>query len=206
MNILRISCSPRGPSSESQRLSQKIVDRLLAREPAASVVERVIGDGSLAHVDANYALAQHSATAEVSALGGIAQSDVLIRELERSDVIVIATPMHNLGVPSMLKAWIDHVVRARRTFHVTAEGKVGALRDRPVFVAIASGGRFSGEQARQPDFLTPYLTVILGMIGLHDVRFFSVEGTGGGPEAVEAARARAESALEAHFAQTVQSG
>ena len=206
MNILRISCSPRGPSSESQRLSQKIVDRLLAREPGASVVERVIGDGSLAHVDANYALAQHSATAEVSALGGIAQSDVLIRELERSDVIIIATPVHNLGVPSMLKAWIDHVVRARRTFHVTAEGKVGALRDRPVFVAIASGGRFSGEQARQPDFLTPYLTVILGMIGLHDVRFFSAEGTGGGPEAVEAARARAERALEAHFAQTVQSG
>jgi FMN-dependent NADH-azoreductase len=206
MNILRISCSPRGPSSESQRLSQKIVDRLRAREPMATVVERTLGDGSIAHVDANYALAQHSATAEVSALGVIAQSDVLIRELEQSDVIVIATPMHNLGVPSVLKAWIDHVVRARRSFHVTAEGKVGALRDRPVFVAIASGGRFSGEHARQPDFLTPYLTVILGMIGLHDVRFFSVEGTGGEPKAVEAARARAERALEAHFAQTVQSG
>jgi FMN-dependent NADH-azoreductase len=93
-------------------------------------------------------------------------------------------------------------VRARRTFHVTADGKVGALRDRPVYVAIASGGRFSGEQARQPDFLTPYLTVILGMIGLRDVRFISVEGTGGGPAAVEAARARAQRALEAHFSLT----
>jgi FMN-dependent NADH-azoreductase len=92
------------------------------------------------------------------------------------------------------------VVRARRTFNVTAQGKVGALRDRPVFIAIASGGRFSGEHARQPDFLTPYLKLILGTIGLHDVSFFSVEGTGAGPEAVEAARARAERALAAHFA------
>src|SRR4051812_39365730 len=123
MNILRISCSPRGPLSESQRLSQKIVDRLLAQEPAASVVERVIGDGSIAHVDANYALAQHSATTEVSSVGSIATSDALIRELERADVIVIATPMHNLSLPSVLKAWLDHVVRARRTFHVTADGK-----------------------------------------------------------------------------------
>jgi FMN-dependent NADH-azoreductase len=200
MNILRISCSPRGGLSESHRLSRKLVDHLLAREPAAQVVERVIGDGSLPHVDANYALAQHSATAEVSSLGGIALSEVLIRELERADVLVIATPMHNLGVPSALKAWIDHVVRARRTFNVTAQGKVGALRDRPVFIAIASGGRFSGEHARQPDFLTPYLKLILGTIGLHDVSFFSVEGTGAGPEAVEAARARAERALAEHFA------
>lgn len=206
MNILRISCSPRGASSESQHLSQQIVDRLRAREPAATVVERMLGDGSIAHVDANYALAQHSATAEVRALGGIAQSDMLIRELERADAVVIATPMHNLGVPSVLKAWIDHVVRARRSFHMTERGKVGALRDRPVFVAVASGGRFSGEQARQPDFLTPYLRVILATIGLHDVSFFSVEGTGGGDDAVEAARARAERAVEAHFAQTVQSG
>ena len=190
MNILRISCSPRGPSSESHRLSQKIVDHLRAREPAAQVVERVIGDGSLPHVDANYALAQHSATAEVSSLGAIALSDVLL----------IATPMHNLGVPSALKAWIDHVVRARRTFNVTAQGKVGALRDRPVFIAIASGGRFSGEHARQPDFLTPYLKLILGTIGLHDLRFFSVEGTGAGPEAVGAARLHAERALAEHFA------
>jgi len=200
MNILRISCSPRGPLSESHRLSGKIVDHLRAREPAAQVVERAIGDGSLPHVDANYAQAQHSATAEVSSLGAIALSDVLIRELERADVLVIATPMHNLGVPSTLKAWIDHVVRARWTFNVTAQGKVGALRDRPVFIAIASGGRFSGEHARQPDFLTPYLRLILGTIGLHDVSFFSMEGTGAGPEAVEAARVHAERALAEHFA------
>ena len=104
----------------------------------------------------------------------MSRSEELIQELESSDFVVIGTPMHNFTVPSALKAWIDHIVRVRRTFNVTTEGKVGTLRDRPVFVAVSSGGRFSGERARQPDFLTPYLKAILGTIGLHDLTFFSV--------------------------------
>jgi FMN-dependent NADH-azoreductase len=82
---------------------------------------------------------------------------------------------------------------------MTPAGKVGALRDRPVFVAIASGGRFSGERARQPDFLTPYLRTILASVGLRDLTFFSVQGTGAGPDAVAEARARTDEALYAHF-------
>ena len=129
----------------------------------------------------------------------MSQSEKLIQELESSDIVVIATPMHNFTVPSGLKAWIDHVVRVRRTFNVTAEGKAGTLYDRPVFVAVSSGGRYSGDRARQPDFLTPYLKAILGTIGLHDLTFFSVQGTGPGPEAVAAARARTDQALRAYF-------
>jgi FMN-dependent NADH-azoreductase len=97
--------------------------------------------------------------------------------------VVIATPMHNLMVPSALKAWLDHVVQADRTFRITAEGKVGTLRDRPVFIAIASGGTFTGVNAQQPDYLRPWLKAVLAGIGLLDVRFFSVEGTGQKPSA-----------------------
>jgi FMN-dependent NADH-azoreductase len=129
----------------------------------------------------------------------MALSEELIRELESADFVVIGTPMHNFTVPSALKAWIDHVVRARRTFNVTPAGKVGLLRDRPVFVAISSGGRFSGERARQPDFLTPYLKAVLGIIGLHDLTFFSVQGTASGPDAVAEARARTDQVLQEHF-------
>jgi len=200
MEILHVSCSPRGRAAESYRLSRKIIDLLLRSEPAATVVDRVIGEGLMPHIDAGYALAQHSPMARVPHEGAIARSEALIRELERSDVVVIGTPMHNLTVPSALKAWIDHVVRARRTFHVTREGKLGTLRDRPVFVAVSSGGIFSGERARQPDFLTAYLKTILGSIGLRDLTFFSVEGTGYGPEAVAEARDRTDRALQAHFA------
>jgi FMN-dependent NADH-azoreductase len=199
MKILHVSCSPRGQAAESFRLAQKIIGFLLQGEPNAVLVDRVIGGGALAHVDENYALAQHSATAEISGEGSVATSDALIDELDSSDIVVIGTPMHNLSVPSSLKAWIDHVVRARRTFNVTKQGKVGTLRDRPVFVAVASGGRFSGEHAHQPDFLTPYLKLVLGTIGLHDVRFFSVEGTGFGPDAVAEARTRTDLALREHF-------
>jgi FMN-dependent NADH-azoreductase len=200
MKILHLSCSPRGQAAESYRLSRKIVDFLLKGEPGATVVDRAIGDGAVPHIDANYALAQHSATAEVSKEGTISRSEALIRELESSDVVVIGTPMHNLSVPSALKAWIDHVVRARRTFRTTPDGKAGTLRDRPVFIAVASGGLFSGERARQPDFLTPYLKAVLGTIGLRDLTFFSVEGTGYGPDAVAQARTGTDRALQAHFA------
>ncbi|WP_084646532.1 NAD(P)H-dependent oxidoreductase [Devosia insulae] len=98
-----------------------------------------------------------------------------------------------------MKAWIDHIVRARRTFNVTPQGKVGTLHDLPVFVAIASGGRFSGARARQPDFLTPYLRAVLAMIGLSTPTFFSVEDTGSGPEAVLKAREQADHAIADHF-------
>jgi FMN-dependent NADH-azoreductase len=107
--------------------------------------------------------------------------------------------VNNFTVPSTLKAWIDHVVRVRWTFNVTPQGKVGTLRDRPVFIAWASGGRFSGEGARQPDFFTPYLKAVLGIIGLHDLTFFCVQGTVFGAEAVAAATARTDEALQDYF-------
>jgi FMN-dependent NADH-azoreductase len=199
MKILHVNCSSRGQASESFRLSRKIVDLLLKKSPDAVLVNREIGGGALRHIDANYAFAQHSSAAEINQEGSISTSEELIRELENSDVVVIGTPMHNLSVPSALKAWIDHVVRARRTFNVGAAGKVGTLRDRPVFIAVASGGRFSGEHARQPDFLTPYLTTILGTIGLKDLNFFSIQGTGLGPDVVAHARATTDLALQAYF-------
>jgi FMN-dependent NADH-azoreductase len=197
--ILHITCSPRGAASESSKLSAHIVARLREARPAARVIQREIGGNALPHVDANYALAQHSSTADVAQTGSIARSDLLIEELAAADVVVIGTPMHNLTVPSALKAWIDHVVRARRSFKIGADGKVGLLRDRPVFVAVASGGRFSGERARQPDFLTLYLRTILATIGLRNLHFFSVQGTGLGPEALAEARDQAQQALQAHF-------
>jgi FMN-dependent NADH-azoreductase len=171
---------------------------LLQKEPTATLVNRVIGDGSIAHIDESYAISQAS-LADVSPNGSMAISEDLVRELENSDFLVIGTPMHNLTVPSALKAWIDHVVRARRTFRMTSAGKVGTLRDRPVFVAVASGGRFSGERAHQPDFLTPYLRHILGTIGLRNLTFFSVEGTAAAPDTLAKTRARTDHLLEEYF-------
>ena len=109
--------------------------------------------------------------------GALDRAEALIREVEAADVIVIGTPMHNLTVPSVLKAWIDQILRAGRTFMSTPAGKVGMLRDRPVFIGIASGAVFTGERANQPDFLTPYLSVVLGSIGLKTLQFLPVQAT-----------------------------
>ncbi|HEY4077932.1 MAG TPA: NAD(P)H-dependent oxidoreductase [Rhizomicrobium sp.] len=208
MKILHVSCSPRSHSSESSRIAQTIIGLLLRNEPTATVVDRVIGAGAIPHIDESYATAAGGtelSAAEISPQGSMLLSEELIHELENSDYVVIGTPMHNFTVPSALKAWIDHVARVRRTFNVTAEGKVGTLRDRPVFIAIASGGRYSEGRIRQPDFLTPYLKAVLGMIGLNDVTFFSVEGTGLGPDVTAKARARTDQALQEYFSLQVTS-
>lgn len=201
MSVLRLTCSPRGTESESHRLSQFIVDALARAdiERGRDVIE--IDANLLAHVDAEYARALGSpADPDGDPSGALRQSDRLIQSLAEADYVVIATPMHNYTVPSGLKAWIDHVVRVRSTFGVTREGKVGVLADRPVFVAVSSGGLFSGAEARQPDFLTPYLKAALATIGLKRLTFFSVEGTAMGGLALEAARLRTQAAIAAYFA------
>jgi FMN-dependent NADH-azoreductase len=196
--ILHINCSPRGHAAESYRLSKKIVDHLLTMEPAARVISRNVTTSAIEHVDENYAISQQSLV-DVSSEGSAAVSAILVAELKCADFLVIGTPVHNFTVPSALKAWIDHVVRVRWTFDVTTQGKVGRLYDRPVYIAFSSGGRFSGEGARQPDFLTPYLRAVFGIIGLRDLRFFSVQGTVFGSEVLDQARSNADEALLAHF-------
>src|SRR3546814_11881248 len=85
--------------------------------------------------------------------------------------------MHNYTVPSVLKAWIDQILRVGRTMKSTPAGKVGMLRDRPVFIGVASGGVFTGDRANQPDFLTPYLTLALNSIGLKTLQFLPIQTT-----------------------------
>jgi FMN-dependent NADH-azoreductase len=108
----------------------------------------------------------------------LAQSDELISELLTADEIVIGTPMYNFAVPAVLKAWIDQVVRAGKTFHYTASGRQGLAQGRRVLVTIASAGTYdeaSGGAAY--DFATPYLRHILGFIGITDVTFIHAGGT-----------------------------
>jgi FMN-dependent NADH-azoreductase len=202
MKILRIYCSPRGRASESYRLGDMIVGALRRQHPDAGVVDRCLAQGEIAHVDEGYAkaLGGHGMPEHPSQAKTMNDSELLIQELETADRVVIATPMHNYTVPSALKAWLDHIVRIHRTFTPGPEGKVGTLADRPVYVAVSSGGRYSGHRARQPDFLTPYLTAILNTVGLFDIRFFSVQGTALGAEALAFARQQAENDLAGFFA------
>jgi FMN-dependent NADH-azoreductase len=177
MNILHIDVSPRS-ESHSRKLSAAIVERLLDVSPGASIKRRDFAIDPVPHASSDYATALSSpATLAAPPPGSLDFSESLIQEVEAADVIVIGTPMHNLTVPSVLKAWIDRILRAGRTFRSTPAGKVGLLRDRPVFIGIASGAVFTGERANQPDFLTPYLSAVLGSAGLKSLHFLAVQGT-----------------------------
>ena len=102
----------------------------------------------------------------------------MIQEIEAADALVIGTPMNNFTVPSVLKAWIDQILRMGRTIGVAPTGeKTGLLQDRPVYIGIASGGVFTGDRAKQPDFLTPYLTAAFGCVGLTSLQFFPLQAT-----------------------------
>jgi FMN-dependent NADH-azoreductase len=176
-NILHIDCSPR-PESHSRQLSGAIVKKILEVVPGASISRRDFAAVPLPHAAPDYATTLSSpATLAAPLKGSLDLSEMLIQEVEAADVIVIGTPMHNLTVPSVLKAWIDQILRAGRTFKSTPARKVGMLRDRPVFIGIASGGVFTGDRANQPDFLTPYLAAVLGSIGLKTLQFLPVQAT-----------------------------
>ena len=177
MHILHIDCSPRR-ESHSRGLSAAIVGRLLEVAPGASIRRRDLGAEPLPHAVADYAVALSTpATLAAPPKGSLDVSEMLVREIEAADAIVIGTPMHNYTIPSVLKAWIDQVLRVGRTMKSTPAGKVGMLRDRPVFIGVASGGVFSGERANQPDFLTPYLSLVLNSIGLKTLQFLPLQAT-----------------------------
>jgi len=177
MNILHIDSSPRR-KSHSRELSVAIVEKLLEVAPGASIIRRDLGVEPLPHTVADYAVALSSpATLATPPKGSLDVSEALIREVEAADVIVIGTPMHNYTIPSVLKAWIDQILRVGRTMKSTPAGKVGMLRDRPVFIGVASGGIFTGDRANQPDFLTPYLALALSSIGLKTQQFLPLQAT-----------------------------
>jgi FMN-dependent NADH-azoreductase len=179
MNILHIDCSPR-PDSHSRRLSAAIVEKLLVVRPEADVSRRDLGYHPIPHMGSDYAAVLASPASLAAAgrsSGALVLAEELINEVESADVVVIGTPMNNFTVPSVLKAWIDQVLRVGRTMKSTPAGKVGMLQDRPVFVGIASGGMFTGHRANQPDFITPYLSAALGCIGITSVHYLPIEGT-----------------------------
>jgi FMN-dependent NADH-azoreductase len=118
-------------------------------------------------------------------------------------VVVLAVPVHNFTIPSTLKAWIDHVVRAGRTFSYTSNGPKGLVTGKRAVLALASGGVFSNGPATPFDFHEPYLRAILGFIGITDVDVVRVEGvamSGIGPEKALALATSQSKQIATHLA------
>jgi FMN-dependent NADH-azoreductase len=188
-NILLILSSPKTESSASTLFAKEFVSHIQERVLGSCTTVRDLSNVPIPHVTNAHTVASEKPAEKWTPEDQLALqlSDVLIEELESADCLVIATPMHNYMVPSVLKAWIDHVVRAHRTLKLTPQGKIGMIADKKTFVIVSSGGHHTHKPAWQPDFLTPYLTEILRTVGITSVEFIYLEAMNHGPVAAEAA-------------------
>jgi FMN-dependent NADH-azoreductase len=185
-NVLYINSSVRNAGSLSRQLSAEFIAKWKAANPADTVVERDLASNPVPHLTEQMMGAFFTPAEQRNAEQAhiVKVSDTLVDELFAADVIVIGAPMYNFSVPSSLKAWIDHVARAGRTFQYGANGPEGLLKGKKVYVFTASGGVYSEGVAAAYDHLTTFLRTVLGFLGLTDVQFIRAEGVAMGEQAV----------------------
>lgn len=177
-NILMIEVSPRGKDSASRAVSDTLAERLAGLHPGAKVLRRDLTVEQLPHLDklTLRAISTKDPVEAESLKESAHQSDQLTAELLESDLLVMATPMWNFGIPSALKAWIDLVVRPGRTFQYSDGGVLGMSKNKKAILILASGGVFTEGPWRSWDFVEPYLRQILAFIGTVDVQIVRIEG------------------------------
>ena len=169
MTILHIDSSISGDQSVSRAVSRSIVDRLLESKPHARLVRRDLVTEPLAHLT----------------LDAFADSSIL-DEFLAAETIVIGAPMYNFTLPSQLKAWIDRILVAGKTFRYTENGPEGLATGKRVIVALARGGFYdSGSPAATLEHLETYLRGVFNFIGIKP-EFVAADGLNISPEHREA--------------------
>ena len=194
--VLLITSSPR-LESHSSRVARNLADKLTSQAGSRLVV-RDLTRQPLPHIDDSFAVARNTAphlltSAQKSALS---LSDSLLQELFAADTLIIAAGMINFGIPSSLKAYVDHVVRPGVTFSYSEKGPEGLVKGKKAYLVVARGGIYTEGPMQGLNFQDTYLKVALGFIGITDVEVITVEGIAFGPEvankAVSTALARVE--------------
>ncbi|MES2826502.1 MAG: NAD(P)H-dependent oxidoreductase [Bacteroidota bacterium] len=177
-NILHLISSPRGTDSFSIKLGKAIIDKLLSKDPDSSVEVVDLLESNVPHLNTGHLRSFFTPVEDLTPedQDAIRYSDAAINQLMSADVIVIGAPLYNFGVPSTLKAWIDHIARAGKTFRYNEHGAEGLVKGKKVYVAMSSGAVYSEEPWKAYDFVTPYLTAMLGFLGMTDLTIFRVEG------------------------------
>jgi FMN-dependent NADH-azoreductase len=193
--LLQINSSVFSQGGQSSLLADHYVATWKASRPGAKVVTRDLAADPIPHlggatVGAFFTPAEARNDDHKAA---IALSDQLVAELQAADTIVIGAPMYNFSIPSVLKAWFDHIARAGLTFRYSEAGPVGLLTGKKVVVFSTRGGLYAGTAA---DGQTAYIRQFLGFLGLTDVSFVYAEGLAYGEEkkaeAIKAALAETE--------------
>jgi FMN-dependent NADH-azoreductase len=183
MKVLHIDSSVQGSASATRELTQEIVKRFTAARPDARVTYRDLAAQELPHF--SQAALTRSDALETS------RNTAVLEEFLAADVIVIGAPLYNFTIPSQLKAWVDRITIAGRTFRYTERGPEGLAGGKQVIVAVARGGVYAADSPAE--FGESYLSFLLGFLGIRDVTFVRAEGLASSPQhrdsALNAARA-----------------
>lgn len=198
-NILLVTSSPRGEASHSTRVARELVEKLKAVHPGATVRERDLWQVAPPMIDAAFTHAMYTPADQRSAeqRQHLSLSDELIAELKEADILVVASGMINFGVPSALKAWIDHISRAGETFRYGEAGPEGLLKGLTAYLVTASGGVYSQGPMQAMDFQTPFIKSVFSFLGIEVVETIALEGMAMGPEAAETTLESAHARIEA---------
>lgn len=198
--ILHVDSSPLGTVSVTRQLTASIVEALIKADPAASVVTRDVAANPPAHLDAELL-----PVLKLGVVDGLSErqreelalTNALLDEFLAADVVVVGAPMYNFSVPTQLKAWIDRLAQAGRTFRYTEKGPEGLAGGKRVIVASGRGGVYSTNPALAGlDHQEAYLRSVFGFFGITDVSFVRAEGVSMGPEAKDKALAGAAKVIE----------
>jgi FMN-dependent NADH-azoreductase len=174
-NVLIIESSARQQDSISRQLTQQFISQWQAAHPTDQITVRDVALNPVPHLDANLLGGWMKPTEQRSGVeqASLDRSNELTDELLAADVLVMAAPMYNFAIPSTLKAWLDHVLRAGVTCKYTAPGPQGLLTRKRPMVLTARGGIHTGATS---DHQEPYLRQVMAFIGIHDVTFIHAEG------------------------------
>jgi FMN-dependent NADH-azoreductase len=195
--LLYIKASPRGPRSHSIAVAEAFLEAYFALHPDDKLITKNLFSENLPPFDGDVLQAKYNVMHGVdhSPQEAKAWEDVkrYVKELKSCDKLVMAVPMWNYALPYRLKQYIDIIVQPGLTFGYDSEkGYFTLVPDKPTFIAYASGGEYpAGSQAQTLDYQKPYLEMILGFIGLKDIRSVRVEATLMGPETAKARREQA---------------
>lgn len=173
-HILRIDASARNSGSTTRQLTDQLVARLVEQGYGAAVTTRDLALTPPALLNEAWVGANFTDDADRNddQRAALAASDELIAELETADTIVIGVPVYNFAIPAALKAWVDLIARARRTFRYTETGPEGLLKGKKAYLVVASGGVPVGSDY---DFATGYLRHVLGFVGITDVAIIAAD-------------------------------
>ncbi|MGE4241799.1 FMN-dependent NADH-azoreductase [Ramlibacter sp.] len=210
MKLLHIDSSPLAGNSVSRQIGRSVVAQWRATHPGTVVEYLDLAVDAPSHLDADslgFRLGIDAAELTDAQKRENAVSERLVTQFLEADVVVVGAPMYNFSVPSQLKAWIDRVAQAGRTFKYTEQGPVGLAGGKTVIVVSSRGGKYDGvPAAAHMEHQESYLKAVFGFFGVTDLRFVRAEGMAMGEAAKAEGIAQAAEDAKRHTAVAANEG